>query len=465
MRAVLLSAAIACAACSGARITNRTHSVVARPQVSIEPGFQPGSLGGTAQPVEPPGIWDLPEGLASRSDVNYAPGRFPAPTGLRGLIERILAEEGVPVEFAALPWIESDYNVACCSPTGAAGPWQFMRGTAGAFDLRMDSEVDERYSWPASTRAAARLLRRLRDTFGSWTLALAAYNCGEGTMSRAVSRGDSAFVSLDLPPETKAFVPRFASALSAYRQLPEDEEALAIIWVPPATDLRVLAAECGIHPDSIVSLNRSFLRERTPASGEGWELVVPAGISGRAFETAWRMDGAHYSVREGDTWSTVAERLNVTEAELRAANPGRVLEVGALLALPEPDEMPVNALSGDAEGWYYYTVRSGDTLSGIGASAGVSSREVAEWNGISRDALIHPGQRLLLRGSPPDPASEGPAPVSPAGEGGVTHEVVSGDTLWDLAVRYGTTVEEIQRLNGLTGSSLIPGMVLVIRAE
>lgn len=439
--------------------------MLARPQISIEPCFQPGCLGGTAPPAEPRGIWDLPEGLASRSDVNYAPGRFPAPSGLRRLLERVLAEEGVPVEFAVLPWIESDYNVACCSPTGAAGPWQFMRGTARNFDLRMDSEVDERYSWPASTRAAARLLRYLRDTFGSWTLALAAYNCGEGTMSRAVSRGDSAFVSLDLPPETMTFVPRFASALSAYRQLSEDEDALAIIWVPPSTDLRVLAAECGVHPDSIVSLNRSFLRARTPASGEGWELVVPSGISERAFEAAWRMDGSHYAVREGDTWSNVAETLNVTEAELRAANPGRVLEVGALLSLPEPDEMPINALSGDAEGWYYYTVRSGDTLSGIGASVGVSSREVAEWNDISRDALIHPGQRLLLRGSPPATASGDAVPVVRAGEGGVTHTVVSGDTLWDLAIRYGTTVEEIQRLNGMTGSSLSPGQVLVIRAE
>lgn len=371
----------------------------------------------------------------------------------------------MPVEFAALPWIESDYNVACSSPMGAAGPWQFMRGTARNFDLRMDSEVDERYSWPASTRAAARLLRYLRDVFGSWTLALAAYNCGEGTMSRAVSRGDSAFVSLDLPPETMLFVPRFASALSAYRQVSENDDALAIIWVPPSTDLRVLAAECGIHPDSIVSLNRSYLRERTPASGEGWELVVPSEISGRAFEVAWSMDGSHYTVREGDSWSGVAEILNVTEAELRAANPGRVLEVGALLSLPEPDEMPVNALSGDSEGWYYYTVRSGDTLSGIGASVGASSREVAEWNDISRDALIHPGQRLLLRGCAPAPASEDPVSAVRAGQDGVTHTVVSGDTLWDLAIRYGTTVEEIQRLNGLTGSSLRPGQVLVIRVE
>ena len=76
------------------------------------------------------------------------------------------------------------------------------------------------------------------------------------------------------------------------------------------------------------------------------------------------MDGSVYTVREGDTWGSIASALNVTESSLAAANPGTLIEPGARLALPEPDEIPVNASTGDAEGWFYYTVRSGDTLSG-----------------------------------------------------------------------------------------------------
>jgi membrane-bound lytic murein transglycosylase D len=302
--------------------------------------------------------------------------------------------------------------------------------------------------------------------FGSWTLALAAYNCGEGLLSRAVCRGDSSFLELDLPSETERFVPRFAAALEAYRQVPDDGANLSIIWVPPATDLRVLAAGCSIHPDSIVSLNRAYLHERTPSYGDGWDLVVPQPIARQAFTEAWQMDGSVYTVREGDTWGSIASSLNVTESSLVAANPGILIEPGARLALPEPDEIPVNASTGDAEGWFYYTVRSGDTLSGIGASVGVGSSEVATWNDISRSSTIYPGQRLVLRGSPAGgTGTPAPSPSPSPGGGSVTHTVVSGDTLWDLAGRYGVTVEQIQQLNSLEGSSLRIGQILVISAE
>ncbi|HRY61788.1 MAG TPA: LysM peptidoglycan-binding domain-containing protein, partial [Candidatus Fermentibacter sp.] len=110
---------------------------------------------------------------------------------------------------------------------------------------------------------------------------------------------------------------------------------------------------------------------------------------------------------------------------------------------------------------------SGDTLSGIAQTVGASSAEVAGWNEMSRDAIIHPGQRILLRGTPPAGAGAAPAPApSPAAQSadaGVTHTVAQGDTLWDLSIRYGVSVEQIQALNQMSGNNLRIGQVLVIR--
>jgi membrane-bound lytic murein transglycosylase D len=409
----------------------------------------------------------VPDWLAARSDITYRPEGFPAEPGLKQLLEHILSEEGVPREFGALPWIESSYELGCYSSMGAAGPWQIVRETARNFDLRMDGEVDERFSWVSSTRAAARLLRYLRNRFGNWTLALAAYNCGEGGLSHAINGSDSSFLELDLPAETEAFVPRFASALAAYRQVDDPGRPLSIIWVPPSIDLRILAAVCGVPPDTIVALNRCYLRERTPSYGDGWDLIVPASIAGAAFTRAWMIDGDRYQVGDGESWTSVSRLLGISEEALREANPGITIQSGTLLSLPEPDDLPVNVCSGEAEGFFWYTVRSGDTLGEIGEMVGVGSSEVAVWNDISRTSTIYPGQRLILRGTPPEGAEEAPGPQqpdqAPSPGGPVTHVVQAGDTLWDLANEYGVTVEQITELNSLSGTNLRIGQELVIR--
>lgn len=460
-----LVALLAGASCSGARIIDSRSTEVARPETSGL--YQPlsGAFGGTVAGTDQAPRFDVPDWLASRSDVSYRPDGFPAEPGLKQLLEHILAEEGVPRELGALPWIESSYQIGCYSPMGAAGPWQIVRETARNFDLRIDSEVDERYSWVSSTRAAARLLKYLRNRFGNWTLALAAYNCGEGAVSHAIGGGDSSFLDLDLPAETEAFVPRFSSALAAYRQVDDQGRSLSIVWVPPSTDLRILAAACGVPPDTLIALNRCYLRERTPSYGDGWDLIAPSSIAGEAFTRAWQIDGDRYQVAAGESWSSIASMMGISEESLRAANQGVSIEAGSFLQLPEPDDLPVNISSGEGEGFFWYTVRSGDTLGGIGEMVGASSAEVAVWNDISRAATIYPGQRLALRGTPPDGQQTTPAtpPPSPSPGGRTTHIVQAGDTLWDLALEYGVPVERISELNSLSGTNLRIGQELIIR--
>lgn len=461
----VFAAALLASACSGTRIIDYRRSEVAREGGSITAVPLPGIIGGARSSVDWVPADEFPMTLADRSDVTYRPDRFPGSPGIAKLVEKILLDEGVPRELAALPWIESSYQVGCYSSAGAAGPWQIMRSTGTQLDLRIDSEIDERYSWTASTRAAARYLQYLHGLFGSWGLALAAYNCGEGAVQRASCRGGTSLENLDLPGETRSFVPRFVNALRAYQSVDMTGESLAVIWAPPGLDLRLLAASAGILPESLVMLNREFLNERTPSYGEGWEMIVPASAASAAYSTAWTMDTGGYTVRDGDTWDSISLALGVETGSMRAANPAASLVPGTRLALPEPESIPVNVASGENEGYFYYTIRSGDTLSGIAQTVGASSADVAVWNDMSREAIIHPGQRILLRGTPPAGADAAPAPAVPAQppDSGVTHTVVQGDTLWDLSLRYGVSVEQIQALNQMSGNNLRIGQVLVIR--
>lgn len=413
--------------------------------------------GGHPSPVR------IPPGLAATSDVQYNPANCQADADLRGLLERVLRSEGVPVELTALIWVESSYSLGSYSTAGAAGPWQFMGGTARSCDLHMADRVDERYSWVASTRAASRYLDYLHGMFGDWQLAIAAYNCGEGAMQRALSGGQGGLSELGLPRETSTFVPRFASALEAYNQLGEPGAGLSVIIVPPGLDLRVLAAETGIDPDVLSNLNRGFLAEIVPGVREGWEVVVPTDKAAEAFRAAWAVEPSLYLVREGDDWDNIAQATGVEEQDLSLANGADEPVPGTYVSLPESERPPVNTRAAEASGFFRYTVRSGDTLGGIGAGVGVSSREVAQWNDISANATIFPGQVLMLRGTPS--AGSTPSPGTVTGGGRVTHTVASGDTMWDLSNRYGVPVEQIQSLNNKSGSSLRIGEVLIIRPE
>jgi membrane-bound lytic murein transglycosylase D len=405
----------------------------------------------------------IPPGLAATSDVRYNPANCQADADLRGLLERVLRSEGVPVELTALIWVESSYSIGSYSTAGAAGPWQFMGGTARSCDLHMADRVDERYSWVASTRAASRYLDYLHGMFGDWQLAIAAYNCGEGTMLRALSGSQGGLSELGLPRETSTFVPRFASALEAYSQLGEPGGGLSVVIVPPGLDLRVLAAETGIDPDVLSNLNRGFLAEIVPGRREGWEVVVPTDKAAEAFRAAWAVEPSRYLVREGDDWDDIAQATGVEQQDLSLANGAGEPVPGTYVSLPESERTPVNTRAAEASGFYRYTVRSGDTLGGIGAGVGVSSREVAQWNDISTNATIYPGQVLMLRGT--QSAGSAPPPETVTGGGRITHTVASGDTMWDLSIRYGVPIEQIQSLNNKSGSSLSIGEVLIIRPE
>ncbi|MBN1149892.1 transglycosylase SLT domain-containing protein [candidate division WOR-3 bacterium] len=283
------------------------------------------------------------------------------------LIEEVLEDYNLPHDIAYLPIIESGYNTGAISPASAVGMWQFIPGTARTFGLTINNYVDERRDPYKSTIAAARYLSSLYERFGDWKLAFAAYNCGEGTVERAINNaGTNDFWKLSLPSETMIYVP-YALAVMLVAREPEIY-GMSIDYAAPLeydtihlngpVQLSVIANSTGSSKDDIKKLNPHILQDFTPPGDYPFVLKIPSGtrdmfkasfdilpdslkylsstqISSRTAPVVTTPTWKYYTIRSGDTLSRIARRLGVTVEELKRWNPndagGRYLQIGAKL--------------------------------------------------------------------------------------------------------------------------------------
>jgi hypothetical protein len=208
----------------------------------------------------------------------------------------ILEKEGLPQELAYLPLIESGFRTQAVSRAGAVGPWQFIRTTGQRYGLRIDQYVDERRDPVKSTHAAARYLKDLYDMFGNWHLSLAAYNTGEGHITRILGRGvaDDFWQMSDrgyLYQETENYVPQFLAALHiaeeprAYGFDPPGEAPVHydLVTVNKPLSLATVAQLSGTSTDTIKDLNPALHRGIVPP--QGYAVRLPKGTK-EAFEVA-----------------------------------------------------------------------------------------------------------------------------------------------------------------------------------
>jgi len=281
------------------------------------------------------------------------------------MIRDVLRTQGLPEDLAFVAMIESGYNPLAVSRAGAKGLWQFMAGTARRYGLRVDQWVDERLDPEKSTTAAARYLRDLYQQFGSWALAKAAYNAGELKVIRAIKATNTTdFWALArtrfLRQETREFVPAIHAATVIGRDpqrfgfTPDEYTPVAIerVTVPASTNLKKLADGAGLPDDSLRKLNPVLVRGTTPP-GAPYELRVPAG-SREAIRTALTPKPRPAVVRG-------ARRVSAKH----------------------------DAVSGDV-----HVVQPRDTVSSIADHYGVTVRDILRWNGLEKQAVIRPGDRL-----------------------------------------------------------------------
>ncbi len=358
------------------------------------------------------------------------------------MIQNVFRAEGLPLDLAYIPLIESAFKPTALSRTKAKGVWQFMSATATEHGLKHDWYIDERSDPQKATVAAAKYLKTLYTMFGNWHLAMASYNGGPGRVQRAINRsGLPEFWDLSagtrfLPRETREYVPMILAAVIIAKNplkygfdvMAETARETESVRVPPAVDLRRIAEWAGVNSDDIQELNPELRRWTTPIRGAGYAVNVPAG-SAEAVRT-----------------------------HLAVASPGEL-----------------NALQ-------WYVVKRGDTLTTIARKLRVNRTDLAEANYLQVAARVSAGQRLLVprmpsasllaraaSGAPVNASVEALASASDDAEDDevtrVTYRVRAGDTLFTIAKRHGTTVENVKALNNLRGTSLKVGARLIIEAS
>ncbi len=296
------------------------------------------------------------------SFINYFSGERGRRTLVAGLkragrykpmIQRILDEEGIPQEFIFLAQAESGFLPRAMSYMSAGGMWQFIRETGGKYGLKNDGWVDERFDPEMATRAAARHLRDLYHEFGDWYLAIAAYNCGQGNVDKAVAKTGYADVwelrsRGTLPLETSNYVPIILAMTIMAKNpanygiediVPDDPLVYDTVEMNTLTSLSLVSDIIGRPVAELKELNPALLRDYAPS---GYKLHIPRG-SGQALmaglelvpaerRASWR---AH-RVTDGETLPALATRYRTTLSALQLANKAveSDLTPGALVVVP-----------------------------------------------------------------------------------------------------------------------------------
>lgn len=427
------------------------------------------------------------------------------------VIEPILVDVGIPRDLLYLAVIESGLNLSAKSYMKAIGPWQFMTGTGRLFGLRINWWVDERRDIVAATYAAANYLKYLFDLFGSWPLALAAYNSGEHRVARAITtQRTTDYWQLRLPAQTMWFVPKFMAALAIGRnpeaygfdKPPIDPIEFDIIEVDRPIDLRKIAEAADCSLGDIKELNPHFKKWCTPPDMVV-EVKVPKGSGEQCRERVAEMKRAkvesfvQHKVKKGETLSGIAAQHEVTVKEIKNFNEissSHTIHPGNILLIPVKDtvrstrvasrpsyrnpEIPHDAVNlpllsaADGSKQIRYVVKKGDTVVKIAERFHASLAQIRTWNDLAYDDVIRPGDTLKIlmapvsgagrdaaasryeRGAGEAPSArgvdappDGIAAPAAAAPDLITHVVKKGETLSAIGRRYNVKISQILAWN------------------
>ncbi len=355
-------------------------------------------------------------------------------------------KRGMPTEIALLPMVESAFNPQAYSHSSASGIWQFVPATGKDFGLKQNWWVDNRRDVTAATSAALTYLQKLHGMFGTWELALAAYNAGEGTVQRAIERNRNAglptdYENLDLPIETKNYVPK----LQAIKNIVSDPEKYGLkinsipnqpyfarVKAPKQIDAKLVAQLAEISPEEFSSLNPSYNRPVITSNGsnnnELHQFLLP-------------------------TWAAERFTNNLENYNKPLSN------------------------------WQTYSVKRGERMDNIAKKFGINVSQFRNVNSLSDSRKFRTSQAVLVpasfstRAHPIDDsvdvaniessaaAVKDDAPKSnQAASKAVSHKVKKGETLEALADKYDTDSKILMQLNHLKSSKIKSGQVIKLNA-
>lgn len=406
-----------------------------------------------------------------------------------------IEQRQLPTELALLPVVESAYNPFAYSAGQAAGLWQFIPSTGMYFGLKQDWWYDGRRDVRMSTRAALDYLQRLHGRFDDWELALAGYNAGGGTVSRAIGKAKQKglptdYWSIELRDETRKYVPRLL-AISQIIADPDkygvklkplpDEPYFEAVDTGGQIDIALAAELAGITTDEMYLLNPAYNRWATDPNGP-FDLLVPVDKAD-AFQAALaqlpgdaRMKWSRYQIRPGDNLLAIAKQHKTSADAIRTANDltGNSIRAGDYLLIPvaskdashyalsESQRHAATQRSGKGQKTLYHVAR-GDSLWKISRAHGVDHEALARWNGMSPKDPLKIGQALVIWNASVSPVQT-VAQQSDSGERitQVNYRVRHGDSLYKIAGKFNVGVKDVQRWNSLQSNMLKPGQKLTL---
>ena len=440
-----------------------------------------------------PTIIEMPYNDVVRSYINMYTGKR------RGLVEQMLGlsiyympffeqaleKEGMPLELKYLPVIESALNPDAVSPAGAAGLWQFMIGTAKDMGLTVNSLVDERRDPIRSSEAAARYLKQLYNAYGDWSLAIASYNCGPGSVNRALRRaggGKKDFwdIYYYLPSETRGYVPAFIAANYVMNYYEDHNIGKALSKRPVVTDTVMVKQDIyfeqisevlGIPIEELKILNPQYRKNIIPGNTRPYALTLPS-------KQCYAYISSEDSIKnhKADVYRHRSE-VNISDA----SDGYTTVEKRVTKS---------------------HRVRSRETISQVARKYGVTTSQIKKWNGLRSNKLkknqvlkIYVTQRVKVPVENND-QTKPTAPTTPEPDSSTTtaqpdnsstevdesttdetevvepkpektvavkyHKVRRGETLGSIARRYGISVSQLKRWNGLRSNTAKVGKTLKV---
>lgn len=363
------------------------------------------------------------------------------------MFEEYLSRYNLPLELKYLAMVESALNPTAGSSAGAKGLWQFMRGTGAEYGLRVSSLVDDRFDPEKETEAACQYLKSLYARYEDWFLVLAAYNSGPGTVNKAIIRaGVKNYWAIwpYLPAETRGYVPAFIAVVYIMNYAAEHNlypmnpgllmHGTDTVMVRDRVGFDQINEVVGVPMTDLVFFNPQYTKRIIPGTKEyPYSLRMPTKYALR------------FTQLEDSIYSYMSHKQKVQEVI----------------------EEKVEAVSDS----FVHVVKKGESLGSIARKYHVTVASLKRWNHLKRDTL-HVGQRLTIYRSGASASQVNKSSNTSSKSTGnktaskstvKTHTVKKGETLSGIAKRYGCTVKDLKKWNGLKSNTVVVGKKLKIK--
>ncbi|MDR0248023.1 MAG: LysM peptidoglycan-binding domain-containing protein [Burkholderiales bacterium] len=400
----------------------------------------------------------------------------------------------MPMEIALLPMIESAYNPNALSSSRASGIWQFIPSTGKNYGLKQNWWVDERRDVLSATDSALDYLQKLYGDFNDWHLALAAYNWGEGSVSRALIKNRAqglprTYEALKMPKETANYVPKLQAIKNIVRN-PEkynieladvpDAPYFTVVKTTKRMDVDKAASLAGMSKEEFLALNPHHNRP-VIAGADEFTLLLPIDKAERFASKLELVDQPlvtwqAYRLHKDETFAQVANKFGMSLEALQAVNGlGRRAQAREGVTLLVPAEQPSwTAEASLAKAVFttvpigrmsHYKVKRGDTLTQIARRHDTTVEELMRLNGLKSAQNLRVGKNIRVYSdvarttSLPtqslDRASATASTRAATTVQGAYYKVQKGDTLGQIASHYRVSVQDLMRWNGLANAKAL----------